>query len=290
LKVAIITRNANPWVFFVIARLTGHNVQVVVINERQPRHRQRWLSIKFLRRRGLLTFLDLFLQWSEAELAQAKRNVIRRGTVPAAIVRASRFDDKRPFEFRTSLAALVEAGITGNPLVTWHDVAEVNSEETIQLLKQGGVQHTLLCGAPLVRIPLFRGLGELINAHCGISPQYKGSSPIHWAAYNRNWDQIGFTLRLASAEVDGGPIVHQERHRPRPGWTLTDLDWFLVYSMYDRLCEIVIADRLGALVTTAVRQEKGYHSHPPMGLLRSKIASRRLNLYLERQGQLPAGS
>lgn len=284
MKVAIITRNANPWVFFVISRLTIRGVEVIVVNESRPSRRPRWMSFKFLRRRGLLTFCDLFLQWLEAGLARAKCSLFARRQASDSDQPAKGFNAARPFEFRTSLAAMAAAGIDGNSLVQWHDVDDVNSPATIQLLRREKVQHILLCGASLVRISLFQELGPLINAHCGISPQYKGSSPIHWAAFNRDWDKIGFTLHIASAEVDGGPMIHQEKHRPRPGWTLTDLDWFLVYSMYDRLCELVVDDSLTGLIAAAIDQQKGFRNYPPMGLIRSRIASQRLDTFLARLG------
>ena len=111
MKVAIITRNANAWVFFVVARLTSHGIPIVVINERRRPHRPRWASIKFLRRRGLFTTLDLVLQWSEAALARLKRGAFRPRSQAAAALRGGDFDAARPFEFRSSLTALAEVGI-----------------------------------------------------------------------------------------------------------------------------------------------------------------------------------
>jgi hypothetical protein len=280
LKIAVITRNANPWVYFVIARLTSSKIEVVVINEQRQSQKHGWLSVRFVRRRGLVAFIDLQLQHFEASLARCKRKIFGGAAASHLEARIVDFDPNLPFAFKGALLALAGRGVEDDPYTRWHDVEDVNTESTIDLLRESKPKHILLCGAPLVKIPLFKSVGALINAHCGISPQYKGSSPIHWAAYNRDWDQIGFTLHVASSEVDGGPIVLQEKHLPRTGWTLTDFDWFLVYSMYERLCELVIEDQLTGLIASAVRQEKGFRSHPPMGLIRSRIASRRLDEFL----------
>lgn len=201
-------------------------------------------------------------------------------TQDAACARLQPFNSNAPFEFRKTLAGLVRHGTAENPLVTWRDVENANSGATSEFIKAAGADFVVLCGAPLIKISQFTSVAVLINAHCGICPQYRGSSPIHWAAYRRDWGNLGFTLHIASSRVDGGPILHQERHQPRLGWNLTYLDWFLVYTMYERLCQLIIERRLGDLLKGAKKQPRGFASYPPMGLIRSAIALRRLRRHL----------
>lgn len=266
--------------YFIISQLTPRGVGVVVINENRQLSCPSWASFRFIRRRGVICYIDLFLQHGVAKLAEFKHKSFGLPAAGDKNIQREPFNPERPFEFRRTLAILSHLGVGENRLVEWHDVDAVNSDAAVALLKSANADFILLCGAPIVKVPLFRGAGKLINAHCGICPQYKGSSPMHWAAYNRDWDNFGFTLHVVSSGIDGGPIIHQERHRPRPGWNLPAFDWYLVHAMYQRLCQLIVEGQLAEMIGRAVEQPRGIASHPPMGLLRSAIASRRLRRYL----------
>ena len=236
--------------------------------------------MRFFKRRGLVAYGDLMLLQWEARLASMKRSFQSnsRPNEPASGV--AEMDVSRPFLFRKSLAALVTIGEDSSENGRWFRVANVNGQATIEQIRDVGADHMLLCGAPLIRMSKFDKIGRLINCHCGIAPHYKGSSPMHWACYNRDWDNIGYTLHVATSEVDGGPIIYQERNRPRAGWTLTDLDWFTVHSMYSKLAELIVNDQLRQLLANSTPQTPSIDSFPPMGMIRSRIAAHRLRSYL----------
>ncbi len=102
---------------------------------------------------------------------------------------------------------------------------------------------------------------------------------MQWACYNQDWENIGFTLHIATSEVDGGPIIFQQRLKPHETWTLKDLDWFLVYSMYSKLCELILNNSLTQLISDAKEQPQGHEALPPMGLIRTRVAEKRLKRF-----------
>lgn len=266
--------------YFLISRLAPHGVDITVFDEISQQRAPNWRSLRFLKRRGLVAFVDLMLLQWEASLASMRRSAHGKSRVDEPVGGVAEMDVSRPFLFRKSLAALVTIGEDSGENGRWFRVANMNAQATIEQIRDVGADHVLLCGAPLIRMSKFDKIGTLINCHCGIAPHYKGSSPMHWACLKRDWDNIGYTIHIATSEVDGGPIIFQERNRPRAGWTLTDLDWFTVYSMYSKLAELIVKDELRQLAANAEPQTPGIDSFPPMGMIRSRIAAHRLRSYL----------
>ncbi len=276
MKIAILTRGSNPWVYFLLNLIEPAH-DVLVVNESTPAPRHLWARAKFRRRRGWLVAGDLLLQDLAAMLASLRRRFRRPKVVTAPI---SAIDIREhPLAFRRILAQLAQS-FSPSVKRQWHNFESLQSHEVLRLLRNYAPEAILLCAAPIVRLKRFAEFAPIINAHCGIVPEYRGSSPTHWAAYRRDWDRIGFTLHLATDAVDGGPIIEQQTVTPHSNWTLVDLDWHLVRSMYETMAGIINSGELQSKVARARPQEPGIPSRPPMGLIRSRIAEYRLRRYL----------
>jgi methionyl-tRNA formyltransferase len=226
--------------------------------------RQPWMSWKFIRRRGLVSFLDLLL----GQALLPVRAVARR-------IRPSRLaTEGKPSAFAAQLAEIRKRA--AELPHDYKSVQNVNGEEAIQAVRSFAPDVTILCGAPIVRKRFIESAGVLINPHCGIAPHYKGSSPAHWAVYRGDWDNIGFTIHVVTPDVDGGPVLCQETVQPRADWTMTDLDWHLVRSMYEKLVELIHAPDFRERLSAAEPQREKGVNWPPMGHLRKAKTERAL--------------
>jgi len=277
-RIAIVTRNANPWVYKLIWELADSDNNLLIANQSRPPGRPPWRSWRFIRRRGLFCFLDLWLQSLVARAASAKSAKAVAEDSPANL---QDFDLGNPPAYAETLRYFKSQIEKGERSPEWWDTNSVNSREFIKRLKEWQADLVLLCGAPIIRKRFFRQFPLVINPHCGIVPEYKGSSPMHWAVYRREFDKIGFTIHLATPDVDGGPILTQQRAELRQGWNLTAVDWYLVYSMYTQLAQVIREGNLLKLAETAKPQQYSGHTWPPMGLIRTRRAERRLQAYLK---------
>jgi len=277
-RVAIITQNANPWSLLLARELVRRGMDVLVLNEKRPASKPAWRGMKFICSRGMFAFIDLLLlhTWLLVKAAVGRSRRILGHRKPTAISDGP-FDESSPSSFAATLAAENEAGES----YEWEDVETVHDATSVQRLTDWQPDVTTLCGAPLLRKSFIEGVGLLVNPHCGIVPQYRGSSPANWAAYRQDWGNIGFTIHKVVPSVDGGPVIYQERTKPRPGWDLTELDWFLVHTMYERLVELLSAPDWTEKVANAQPQTDSRKSLPPMGLLRSMVAARNLRRFLK---------
>ncbi len=288
MRIAIITRNSNSWVYKLAWELFESQNQLLIVNQQRAAGPPPWRNRGFVRRRGLVAFLDLWLQAMAARLADAKRGsdteVGPDGSERDREIR--QFDPDQPAAYAATLAAMRARVEAGERRPDWWDVDTVNSEEVIAKLSGWGPDVILLCAAPIIRKRFFKAFPLVINPHCGIVPEYKGSSPMHWAVYRRDFERIGYTIHLATPEVDGGPIIEQQRVTPLLGWDLTAIDWYLVFSMYKRIVELIKSGEIVDRAKRAEAQPPGGNTWPPMGLLRTWLAGRRLRRHQAQAGGL----
>jgi folate-dependent phosphoribosylglycinamide formyltransferase PurN len=122
-----------------------------------------------------------------------------------------------------------------------------------------------------------------LNAHCGITPEYAGSSAFDRALYEGRFDAIGYTVHLVVPTVDGGPVLHQERIAWDPRRPNRELWPLLAQGMYAKLADVVLELASGRrLVATP---QRGVRVHPPAGLFVRLIAELRRMRYARREGR-----
>jgi len=98
---------------------------------------------------------------------------------------------------------------------------KINSEEIISLLKKHEIDCILLFGTSIIK-PMILNLfhNKVINLHLGLSPYYKGSGTNFFPIVNKDFECIGATVHLATAEVDAGAILKQFRPEIEEGDTI----------------------------------------------------------------------
>jgi methionyl-tRNA formyltransferase len=154
------------------------------------------------------------------------------------------------------------------------EVDAVNSKSGREQLRGLEPDLVLLAGAPILRrktIEIARV--ACINPHCGITPDFAGSSPFDWAIYERRFEDVGYTVHLVEPTVDSGPILHQERIAWDPSRPNGHLWPILAQGMYDRLAEIVRSLIDGS--TLYATPQGPPRVNPPAGLF-ARLASERV--------------
>lgn len=89
---------------------------------------------------------------------------------------------------------------------------EINSERGKSLLQELNPDILFTCWAPIlkehiIKIPKIAA----INAHFGISPEYRGNDTLFWALYHKDFENVGGCLHYISKGVDSGNILVQVR-------------------------------------------------------------------------------
>ena len=151
---------------------------------------------------------------------------------------------------------------------------DINSKESLDCIHRYSPDLILLAGAPIVckRLLALPRYGVL-NAHCGITPDYAGSSPTVWPLYyNRPYD-IGYTIHFVVPQVDSGPIVEQVRLPWRCDWSFQTIASYVLQVMYERLVAVVRQWALTATRPLATPQQVAY-VRPPAGKYTYRVAER----------------
>jgi folate-dependent phosphoribosylglycinamide formyltransferase PurN len=88
-------------------------------------------------------------------------------------------------------------------------VKELNSDETLNLLKQYNIKYLINCGAGIFRSKIVN-LPNLyiINAHAGKLPDFRNMNVVEWALMN-NMPVVG-TIHLIDNGIDTGAILYEE--------------------------------------------------------------------------------
>lgn len=86
----------------------------------------------------------------------------------------------------------------------------VNSEATVQLLRELKPDLLLVSNAPILKPAVF-GLPPLgtINLHRGITPEYRGEHTFFWPILRRDYDKVGVTLHYIDEGIDTGDVLSQ---------------------------------------------------------------------------------
>lgn len=254
-RIAIITVGLHPCACQLASRLKPAGVDVRIFDQDEfPVPDYSWRFFKRLyKRRGLCIALDNFMLYAFGRLQWLAGGTWRR------IRRVPRVQGR------------VEPARVDVPVVK---VRHINRSPGTEMLREFAPDLILLAGAPILSAATV-GIARVacINTHCGITPLYAGSSPETWAVYERNFDAVGFTIHIVSRNVDGGPVLYQERVR----WDRdqrVDLLWpKLATLMYQKLADITL-DLIGGKAFTATPQS-GVRAMPPAGLVVRMIAEHR---------------
>jgi methionyl-tRNA formyltransferase len=107
--------------------------------------------------------------------------------------------------------------------------------------------------------------GGMINVHRGIVQEYRGLDSDLWAAYHRDWDNIGVTLHAVDDDLDTGGIYAQERLRPAQGMRLAHLRAYTT----EIAARLMIASLSAPTAAPALPGGRGrYYSFMPLELRR----------------------
>lgn len=103
-------------------------------------------------------------------------------------------------------------------------VSVPNFNEAAAQMAAWGPRRAVVFGARRLK-PAVTGLfpDGMINVHRGIVQEYRGLDSDLWAAYHRDWGNIGVTLHAIDDDLDTGGVYAQERLQPAPGMRLAHL-------------------------------------------------------------------
>jgi hypothetical protein len=255
-RIVILTVGMEACACYLARQLKDCGAEIVLVNQRSLKvppdswkyYRRLW------KRRGFFRAFDRWLL-----------SVVKRGARPGP---GTSGNPDSPYPVLRPDPELVHE--------SWLTVVEldaVNSKAGRARLGELEPDLILLGGAPILRrktIELARV--ACINPHCGITPDYAGSSPFDWAIYERRFEDVGYTVHLVEPTVDSGPILHQERIAWDPARSNGQIWPVLAQKMYDRLAEITRA--LVAGRTWQATPQGTPRVNPPAGLFARLAAER----------------
>lgn len=89
-------------------------------------------------------------------------------------------------------------------------IDELNSQRSIDFLRQVNPDLVLIFGSGMVREPLFSALPkQKVNLHLGLSPRYRGAATLFWPFYFLEPNYAGTTFHYIVDEPDAGDVIHQ---------------------------------------------------------------------------------
>ncbi|MEU0947237.1 formyl transferase [Streptomyces canus] len=138
--------------------------------------------------------------------------------------------------YRRNFFAGVGAGF-GWPDCTSAHPPWINDDSVVEALTRWRPDVTVVCGTSLIRPEVLDRAGLAINVHAGLLPYYRGNQCFFMALYRGDYGRIGASLHVATAELDGGPLLAVVR----PPMAPTDHEESL-YSRTMRQTMLVLVD------------------------------------------------
>lgn len=262
-RIVIVTVRMEPCACVLARRLRACGAEITIVSQRRlgvepdsPAFFRRLLA-----RRGWRIALDYLL-------LHALRSTLRA-------VRPSRGPDA-PAVLRQ------DPGIRRENWLRVIDVDDVNRPPDRDLLRSLEPDLLLLAGAPILSRSTI-GLARVacLNPHCGITPDYAGSSPFEWALFERRFDDVGYTVHVVVPTVDGGPVLRQERVPWDPRSSSRALWPLLAERMYEALA--LVAESLVRGEILEARPQPPVRVNPPAGLIAKGLAELRRARYARRR-------
>jgi methionyl-tRNA formyltransferase len=82
----------------------------------------------------------------------------------------------------------------------------LNSDDTLNFIRENNIKYLVNCGAGIFRKKLIRADGlYILNAHAGKLPEYRNMNVVDWALYNG--DPVVGTIHLIDEGIDTGPVL-----------------------------------------------------------------------------------
>jgi hypothetical protein len=296
-RVAIITLRLQPSACYLARRLRRSGVEIFLFDQRSsacPYNSGKFFW-RLLRKRGLYCCVDNMLLY----LADIQRRCVGRGL---RYIRARLADPQARQDYSMARQRLESRGlppvlrsdcdVIEEPWLNYIPVANINSRSDQAKVEAVGPDLVLLAGAPYVTVRT-TNLARIaaLNPHCGLSPDFAGNSPSIWANYERRFNDIGFTIHVVNATLDGGPIIDQERVEWEKTARISSLWPILAQRMYDRLIDIT--NGLIAGKEYKALAQRNTTVRPPAGLITKTIAEyrrQRFALSSKQGSKQPPGS
>jgi methionyl-tRNA formyltransferase len=83
----------------------------------------------------------------------------------------------------------------------------INAAQTAEALDRWRPDITVTCGTSIIRPEILARAGHAINVHAGVLPGYRGNQCFFMALYQGDYDGIGASLHLVTAQLDAGPVL-----------------------------------------------------------------------------------
>jgi len=276
-RIVILTVGLHPCAAYLARELRDSGAEIYLVNQSrlavEPGSRAYFRRL--LSRRGWWVTLDNLLLLMVKGVGRRVASMVRR-------VRAS----SNPSEFHdvTTPALRPHPEIADESWLQYVEATNVNKNPDRERLAGIRPDLILLAGAPiLTRRTIALANVACINPHCGITPEYAGSSPIEWPVSLGRYTDIGYTVHLVIPKVDSGPVLWQERVSWDPRLSLGHVSYLLTQHMYDKVVEIA-REMIQGKSFVAAPQGKG-RVRPPAGLCVRLIAEARRIRYARKQAR-----
>lgn len=121
-------------------------------------------------------------------------------------------------------------------------VSQINSAETIEFIKQAGVDMLVVSGTGIIKsdilcLPLKSGI---VNLHTGLSPYVKGGpNCTNWCVSTGRFEMIGNTVMWIDKGIDTGDIIATERIDLTGVQNLSQLHLAVMEHAHDLYCRAI---------------------------------------------------
>ena len=153
-----------------------------------------------------------------------------------------------------------------NKDIDYHSTTDYSNPETIKWLKEKKadifVIHTGYWVGKKVRNIVG---GRCLGGHPGITPKYRGVHSPFWAAYQDDWENIGYSVFWVDGGVDTGDILAQGKLEIEEGDSFFTMSWKGMVGIAEKQAEIIKkienGEELNARKVENVTEESNY-THP----------------------------
>jgi hypothetical protein len=143
------------------------------------------------------------------------------------------------------------------------DVKSINNPSAIEIIKQISPASTVVYGSSIIKTQTLIHLGNALNCHMGIVPQYRGAKSEFWALSQGQPHLVGFSIHTLERELDSGASVFQYKLSPQSSSPALCRAQNLL-ALGEQLAEVWLDHEQGDTKPIAQSGETGLYSTPPL--------------------------